>query len=204
MKKQFIAKLLVLVMILAMVPATALAAGAAGTNAGSNNAGSNSGSGSNTIIKDTDVFLPIDSGTSAAAAALGSDKVTVEEGTAVIKATVVDGTATAMLTDAAVKKLAGAVKDGEITLVIDDEGASELNVCFPARALTTLAKKTGADLTIESSVATITLSNALITKSAGVAGVVKITAATAESDVAASIWVKGKELKNVEGFEVNA
>lgn len=204
MKKQFIAKLLVLVMILAMVPATALATGAAGTNAGSNNAGSNSGSGSNTIIKDTDVILPIDSGTSAAAAALGSDKVTVEEGTAVIKAAVVDGTATAMLTDAAVKKLANAAKDGEITLVIDDEGASKLNVCFPARALTTLAKKTGADLTIESSVATITLSNALITKSAGVAGVVKITAATAESGVTASIWVKGKELKDVEGFEVNA
>ncbi|MBD5161519.1 MAG: hypothetical protein HDT14_05780 [Oscillibacter sp.] len=199
MKKQFIAKLLVLVMVLAMVPATALAVSAAGTSEGNNPYGNNPYSGN----KDTSVFLPIDSNTSTAAAALGADKIAVEEGAAVINATVTDDVATVMLTDAAVKKLADAVVDGKITLVINGEDAGKINVCLPARALTSLAKKTSADLTIESSVATISISNDLITAKAGTSGIVKVTAEATENGVAASLWVNGKELKDAEGFQVN-
>lgn len=204
MKKQFIAKLLVLVMILAMVPATALAV-AAGNNDGSNNQGSNNqGSGGGTVIRDTQVVkvLPGTSGITVSKTATSADKVAVADGKATIKATVVNGTANVTMTEMAVKKLANAVQDGVITLVIDDEGASKLNVSLPAKALTNLAKATGADLTIQSSVATISVSNALISANAGTTGTVKITAAAGESGATASVLVNGKELKDVEGIKV--
>lgn len=193
MKKQFIGKLLVLVMLLSMVPATALAV--------------STGSNSNypyRPIADTDVVvLPSNSGVIISKSATSADMVAVEEGKAAIKATVVKDTANVTLTEMAVKKLANAVKDGAITLEINDEGASKLNVSLPAKALASLAKATKADLTIKSSVATVSVPNALITANVGTTGTVKITATAAESGVTASILVNGKELKDVEGLKVN-
>lgn len=207
MKKQFIAKLLVLVMLLCMVPATAPAVNAAADNTGSvvdDNTGSNTGSEGGTVIKDTDVVkLPSTTGIVIDAATTSADKVAIEEGSAAITAKVVNGTANVKLSMGAVKKLAKAVEDGVITLVIDDEGADKLNVTLPAKSLTALAKATGADLTIESSVATISLSNSMIIANAGIAGNVKITVKTGEDgEVTHTLVVNGKELKDVEGFVV--
>lgn len=209
MKKQFIAKLLVLVMLLSMVPATVLTASAAGDNVGSGS----SGGGDNEIyrnkehneiygaVKDTKVAeLPSSSGIVIDKATTSADMIEVTDGEVVVNATVVDGTAKVKLTLGAVKKLANAVEDGVITLTIDDEGASKLVVSLPAKALTALAKATGADLTIQSSVATISVSNALMAE-VGTAGTVQIKAEAATSGVTATIVVNGKELKDVEGFE---
>lgn len=200
MKKQFIAKLLVLVMLLSMVPATALAVSGGGSNKiyGDNNIYRNEIYGA---IADTDVAeLPSSSGIVIDKTTTSADKIAVTDGEVVIKATVVNGTAKVKLTLGAVKKLANAVEDGVITLTIDDEGASKLVVSLPAKGLTALAKATGADLTIQSSVSTISVSNALMAE-AGTAGTVKITAEATEDGVTAAIAVNGKELKDVEGFE---
>lgn len=200
MKKQFIAKLLVLVMLLSMVPATALAVSGGGSNKiyGDNDIYHNEIYGA---VKDTDVAdLPSSSGIVIDKATTSADKIEVADGEVVVNATVVDGAAKVKLTLGAVKKLANAVEDGVITLTIDDEGASKLTVSLPAKALTALAKATGADLTIQSSVATISVSNALMAE-VGTAGTVQIKAEAAKSGVTATIVVNGKELKDVEGFE---
>lgn len=199
MKKQFIAKLLVLVMLLSMVPATALAA-----NGGDDNDpyGKNSPYGNEIYgaFEDTQVAkLPSSSGVTISKETASADKVEIADGEAAITATVVDGAAKVTLTQGAVKKLARAVEDGVITLTINDEGATKLTVSLPAKALTAVAKATGADLIIESSVATITVSSDMIIANAGTVGAVKITV---EADKDPSISVNGKELKDVEGFEV--
>lgn len=198
MKKQFIAKLLVLVMLLSMVPATALAVNGGGDR-------DNEGSNSNypyRPIPDTEVATPPSyTGMTIDKATTSADKIEIADGEVAIKVTVVDGAAKVKLSNGAVKKLAKAVVDGVITLTIDDEGASKLTVSLPAKALRNLAKATGADLTIQSSVATISLSNALISD-VGTAGTVKIVVEDGEDGVTSSIAVNGKELKDVEGFEI--
>ena len=99
MKKQFIAKLLVLAMVLSMVTVTAFATNAAGSRAGS--AGGSNGSGSSSYTPPVDTTVRVDDPVS-------------EDGT--IEATVVNGTAKVALSDKAVESLADLAEDGEITL----------------------------------------------------------------------------------------
>lgn len=178
MKKQFIAKLLVLAMVLSMVPVTILAAGAASNNGGYNG-------GYYDVYEDTTVRV---------------NEPVSEDG--VIEAKVVAGKATVSLNAKAVESLADLAKDGEIALEIKDEGATKVDVSFPAKTLTKVAKETGADLTIKSSVATITIPNEVLTNEFTNSGNVKISAQATGSSVGFSIQASGKALKNIKGLKV--
>lgn len=216
MKKQFLAKLLALAMVLAMVPAVAVAADNA---AGNENGSGDNGSGGTVTIPDVIPFLPpifdttttttkdadTDAETTTPVEAMNvdaSDITVSEDGQASIEAKVVDGTASIVLSENAVESLADLVQDDEIVLEIKDEGAGKLNASFPAKALTALAKETGAALTIQSSVATISISNEVLSNELGTSGNVQISAQSTDSVVGFTIQVSGKALKGIKGVQV--
>lgn len=180
MKKQFIAKLLVLAMVLSMVPVTILAASAAGS-------GSGSGSGSGGYYTPVDTTVRVNEPISA---------------DGVIEVKVVNGTATVALNAKAVESLADLAKGGEITLEIKAEGATKVDVSFPAKALTEVAKETGADLTIKSNVATITIPNTVLTNEFSSFGSVRVSVQATGSSVGFSIQAGGKALQNIKGLKV--
>lgn len=214
MKKQFLAKLLALAMVLAMVPAVAVAADNA---AGNENGSGDNGSGGTVTIPDVIPFLPpvfdttttttkdADAETTTPVEAMNvdaSDITVSEDGQASIEAKVVDGTASIVLSENAVESLADLVQDDEIVLEIKDEGAGKLNASFPAKALTALAKETGAALTIQSSVATISIPNEVLSNELGTSGNVQISAQSTDSVVGFTIQVSGKALKGIKGVQV--
>ena len=174
MKKQFIAKLLVLAMVLSMVPVTILAANASGSNGGYYS-----------VYEDTTVRV--------------NEPVSAD---GAIEAKVVNGKATVALNAKAVESLADLAKNGEIALEIKAEGATKVDVSFPAKALTEVAKETGADLTIKSSVATITSPNAVLANEFTSFGNVKVSAQATGSSVGFSIQAGGKALQNIKGLKV--
>ena len=181
MKKQFIAKLLVLALVLSMVPVSIVAANAAGA-AGSDR----------TCGEDNTCGRPGSSGGYTAP----DTTVRVDEPVSVA------GTATVALNEKAVESLADLAKDGEITLEIKAEGATKIDVSFSAKALTAVAKETGADLTIKSDVATITIPNTVLANEFSEFGSVRITAQATAYNVGFSIQAGGKALKNIKGLKV--
>ena len=184
MKKQFIAKLLALALVLSMVPATILAASAtAGANKGDTNDGDTNSGGS--YYQDTTVRV---------------NEPVSADGTIEVK--VVNGKATVALNAKAVESLADLAKGGEIALEIKAEGATKVDVSFPAKALTEVAKETGADLTIKSDVATITIPNAVLANEFSVFGNVRVSAQATGSSVGFSIQAGGKALQNIKGLKV--
>lgn len=203
MKKQFIAKLLVLVMVLAMIPAAMLTANATGT-ANTNYPYPSKG------IQDTVPSAPkgnvyASTGSTAAAsssaATVKAADVKVEDGSAAIKATVTNGVANVSLPNDVVAMLEDAAEDDAITLEIDDEGATQLNIDFNAKAMAEVAKDTGADLVVKSSVATISIPNDILQSDAMQNGKVKVSAHTGVS-VGFTIRVSGKSLKSITGVTV--
>ena len=174
MKKQFIAKLLALAMVLSMVPVTILAANASGSNGGYYS-----------VYEDTTVRV--------------NEPVSADGAS---EAKVVNGKATVALNAKAVESLADLAKNGEIALEIKAEGATKVDVSFPAKALTEVAKETGADLTIKSSVATITIPNAVLANEFTSFGNVKVSAQATGSSVGFSIQAGGKALQNIKGLKV--
>ena len=173
MKKQFIAKLLVVALVLSMVPVT-LVASAAGSTGGYYG-----------VYVDTTVRVnePVSS-----------------DGTIEVK--VVNGKATVALNAKAVESLADLAKNGEIALEIKAEGATKVDVSFPAKALTEVAKETGADLTIKSPVAVITIPNAVLANEFTGFGNMKVSAQATGSSVGFSIQADGKALQNIKGLKV--
>lgn len=182
MKKQFIAKLLVLAMVLSMVP-VAILAGSAATNGGATNGGATNSGGGYYVDTTVRVNEPVAS-----------------DGTVEVK--VVNGTATVALNNKAVESLADLAKDGEITLEIKAEGATKVDVSFPAKALTEVAKETGADLTIKSDVATITIPNTVLTNEFSNSGSVRVSVQATGSSVGFTIQAGGKALQNIKGLKV--
>ena len=91
---------------------------------------------------------------------------------------------------------------GKGVLEIEAEGATKIDVTFPAQALTAVAKETGADLTIKSSVATITIPNEILSSEFASFGTVRISAQNSEDNVGFSIQAGGKALKNTDGIKV--
>lgn len=186
MKKQFIAKLLVLALVLSMVPVSIVAASAAG---------------SAETCPDTCPTRPGSSGGyTAPDTTVRVDEPVSADG--VIEVKVVAGTATVALNAKAVESLADLAKDGEITLEIKAEGATKIDVSFSAKALTAVAKETGADLTIKSNVATITIPNTVLANEFSEFGSVRITAQATAYNVGFSIQAGGKALKNIKGLKV--
>ena len=102
----------------------------------------------------------------------------------------------------AVESLADLAKNGEIALEIKAEGATKVDVSFPAKALTEVAKETGADLTIKSPVAVITIPNAVLANEFTGFGNMKVSAQATGSSVGFSIQADGKALQNIKGLKV--
>ena len=185
MKKQFIAKLLVLALVLSMVPVSIVAASAAG---------------SAKTCPDTCPTRPGNGGYTAPDTTVRVDEPVSADG--VIEVKVVAGTATVALNEKAVESLADLAKDGEITLEIKAEGATKIEVSLSAKALTAVDKETGADLTIKSNVATITIPNTVLANEFSEFGSVRITAQATAYNVGFSIQAGGKALKNIKGLKV--
>ena len=119
-----------------------------------------------------------------------------------IEVKVVNGKATVALNAKAVESLADLAKNGEIALEIEAEGATKVDVSFPAKALTEVAKETGADLTIKSPVAVITIPNAVLANEFTGFGNMKVSAQATGSSVGFSIQADGKALQNIKGLKV--
>lgn len=178
MKKQFIAKLLALALVLSMVPAGVMAASAAAGPTQNNN-------GYYVVYEDTSVRV--------------SEPVAAD---GVIEAKVVAGTAIVTLNSTAVESLADLAQGGEIALEIKSEGATKVEVNLAAQALIGVAEETGADLTIKSSVATITIPNEVLVNEFTGIGSVKVSVQATGSSVGFSIQASGKALKNIKGLTV--
>lgn len=185
MKKQFIAKLLALALVLSMVPASILAASAAaGGDTGPTQPAPNNDS-YYVVYEDTSVRV--------------SEPVSAD---GVIEAKVVAGTAIVTLNSTAVESLADLAQGGEIALEIKSEGATKVEVNLAAKALIDVAEETGADLTIKSSVATITIPNEVLVNEFTGIGSVKVSVQATGSSVGFSIQASGKALKNIKGLSV--
>ena len=186
MKKQFIAKLLALALVLSTVPAAILSVSAAGGTAETPaNPETQKNDGYYDVYVDTTVRV---------------NEPVSADGT--IEAKVVGGKATVTLTNKAVESLTDLAKDGEITLEIKDEGATKLEVSYSAKLMTKVAKETGADLTIKSTVATITIPNDVLTNEFTNAGNVKISVQSSSNSMGFSIQASGRALKNIKGVKV--
>ena len=178
MRKQFIAKMLVLAMVLAMVPVTVIAASAT----------SNSGYYS----------VAVDTTTTVSAA-----DINVEDGEAVITAKVVGQTATVSLPEEAVAALAEQATGDELVLKIDAPGATKVEVSLPAKALTAFGEKTSAALTVElGEVATISIPNDALASVFGTSGSAKISAQASGTTIGFTLQVSGKSLANIKGLQV--
>ena len=184
MKKQFIAKLLALALVLSMVPAGVMAASAAAVGGPTEGQTSNN-NGYYVVYEDTSVRV--------------SEPVAAD---GVIEATVVAGTAIVTLNSTAVESLADLAQGGEIALEIKSEGATKVEVNLAAQALIGVAEETGADLTIKSSVATITIPNEVLVNEFTGIGSVKVPVQATGSSVGFSIQASGKALKNIKGLSV--
>lgn len=187
MKKQMIAKLLVLAMVLAMVPVTILTTGA--------NVAAASNDGYYSVSVDTTV--------AAAPTTIDAGDVTVEDGEAVIEAKVVNGAATVTVSEKAVESLFEQAEGDALVLKIEAKGATKVDVSLPAKALTAAGEKSGKALTTQlGDVATITIPNEALASVFGNSGTVKISAQNSGTSVGFSIEVSGKSLKNIQGLKV--
>lgn len=204
MKKQFIAKLLVLAMVLAMVPATFLAVSAtnaAGSRAGSgagSSAGSGAGSGTTTRPSDTTPVAPVVDNTTSVDAA----DVEVKDGELAIEAKVVNGTANVVLTDAAVEAITEQVEGDELVLKVEAEGATKVDVSISGKALTAMGENTSAALTIQSPIVTITIPNEALATVFSDVGTVRISAQASGYSIGFTIQAGGKALQNIKGLQV--
>ena len=169
MKKQIIAKVLVLAMVLAMVPVTVLAASAAGSNLGYGNYGYYS------IGKDTTVVTKLSS-----------------DGT--IKLTVKDGVASAVINDTIIDTLLEKAEDGKVVVALEGDDITQLNFTCSAKVLANVAKS-GADLVLKTSFGTITIPNELLAE-IGNAGTVRIYISNTDDGITVNIEVAGELLDN--------
>lgn len=234
MKKQFIAKLLVLAMVLALVP-TAAFAKQSSTSTDSDNpyAGMVKVTGKPAngnyfydcknssyyyYIEDTTPSAPATSEAPAASEKPAIPEVldTVEEikddqveatdeGTTVtIKATVTEGVASVSVTAAAIESLAEQVKGDTLTLNIEAAGATQVAVTLPGAALVAMAEKSGVDVVMQSSVATITIPNDAMTSVLKNADSIAMSAGIdASGKYAIAVMADGKPVtKDIKGLVV--
>lgn len=213
MKKQTLVKLIVLGMIAAMLPISALAQDAAGVRAGNNccvqeteeeRRPANPNKGSNTSTSTT---TPAE--TPAETPAVKVETTTTADGktaTATTVETTTTGTSSvATMTAEAVASLAEQAKDSEVVVlnVAASSSATEVAAEVPAAALADLATTTGADLTVSSAVADITISNADLAAIAGAGTNVSISAKVDGDTVTITVAVDGKAVEVAGGIAVS-
>lgn len=187
MKKQFIAKLLVLALVLSMVPVSVLVASAAG---------SNGNYGNYSVGVDTTPVTP-------PTTTVDATEVKVEDGTTTVEAKVVAGAATVVVPEKALEAMAEQVTGDELVLKVEAKGATKVDVSIPAKALTAFAEKTGAAVTFEmGEVATISIPNEALATVFGTSGNAKISAQASGSSIGFSIQVSGRSLKAIKGLQV--
>lgn len=215
MRKQLLAKLLVLGMVLAMLPVAALAV----ENTAGNTDSSNKVYDYSNLLdvipvvfdtpteeedKTEEPETPAEPEAPAAVETVGEVATTTTEdgkvvATAAVEAAVADGAATVTVSEAAVKDLVaklGDTKADVIVLTVDAKDATKATVALPATALAALAE-TEAGLTVQSTVATITVPKEILT--AGFE-TVEITAEVKEDGTyAIAVVADGKAIESVDG-----
>lgn len=226
MKKQLIAKLIVLSMIAAMLPMTAVAVGESG-NVRENGPYYSIDDDTNTDYDDDDDDDD-DRGSSTVAPKPPVAPVeTVTEPTVVetiptvntttnangqtvasaaVRAEVSDeGTATVELSKAAVADLASKAAGADVVVLnVNAKNATKAVVAVPATALTSLKAETGADLTVASAVAEITVSNEILAALPASAKNVEITAEkNSDGTIAVALIVDGRAADLSAGLPVS-
>lgn len=216
MKKQTIAKLIVLGMVAAMLPIAALAAGedgVAATDSGYNYSNENIDTSVDRPKADKDKTPATPAApteTPAETPAVTVETTTTADGktasTTEVAAETSGTTSTATLTTEAVASLAdqaAAAKSEVVVLnVAAASSATEVVAAVPAAALADLATKTGADLTVASPVADITIANADLAAIAGAGSDVSISAKVEGDTVTFTVAVDGAAVEVEGGISV--
>lgn len=204
MKKQMLAKLVVLGMVAAMLPIAAIAADKETTeetkcelNCAVDSAteddrpprGEKSES-TSTTAPATSVTVQIT--TNASGQVVASTAVT---------ATMSGSTATVTMSADALASLAAQAANSDVIVleVAASSSATEVVLNVPAAALVDLATKTGADLVVSSSVANITLSNADLLAIAGSATNVQVSAKVVDGKIQILVAADGKAVTDIPG-----
>lgn len=195
MKKQFIAKLVTLGLVLAMLPTAAFAAKVAGKPSdGTPYYWDAENKTYYYFMEDTAVAPDVDPEPAP------SEDVPVVE---TVEAEVAeDGSAAVEVSAKTVEDLiAKADEDtGAVVLSVAAEDATKVSVAVPAEVLVKLAAETGADLTVESAVASVTLSNeALSTLFEGVETVEIVAEAKADGTIEVAVLADGEAVEEIPG-----
>jgi len=190
MKKKLIAKLLVLAMVLSIVP-VAFAATTGNTTPANNDP-------YYTVKLDTAVKPTGDGSTTAPSNATlntdGKAEVAAEPDS--------NGKAAVTVSEKFVESLAEQSTGDAMVIVIKAPGATKVETAMPGAALAAAAEKTGAALTVETPVATITIPNEALTAQFKDVGTVKISVQATGSNVGFSIAASGRALQAIKGLKV--
>lgn len=209
MKKQLLAKLLVLGLVAAMLPIAAIAADegtkdevkceveCGGTNTDDTTPDERpdrpemGGSSSTGTETSTPSAVTVQTTTNASGQVVATTTVT---------ATVSGSTATVTLSaDMVASLISQAANSDVIVLDVAASSATEVVLNVPAASLVELATQTGADLTVTSAVANITLSNADLLAIAGNATNVQISAKVVDGKIQILVAADGQAVTNIPG-----
>ena len=204
MKKQMLAKLVVLGMVAAMLPIAAIAADTevneetkcelnCAVDNVDNDRGDRPAAGSSSLPEaSTSTTVTVQTTTNAEGKVVASAPVT---------ATMSGTTATVTMSADALASLAAQSANSDIIVleVAASSSATEVVLNVPAAALVDLATKTGTDLVVSSSVANITLSNADLLAIAGSATNVQVSAKVVDGKIQILVAADGKAVTDIPG-----
>ncbi len=205
MKKQMLAKLIVLGMVAAMLPIAAIAAddkettdetkcelNCAVDSATEDDRPTRGEKSESTSTTAPATSVTVQTTTNASGQVVASTAVT---------ATMSGSTATVTMSADALASLATQAANSDIIVleVAASSSATEVVLNVPAAALVDLATKTGADLVVSSSVANITLSNADLLAIAGSATNVQVSAKVVDGKIQILVAADGKAVTDIPG-----
>lgn len=206
MKKQMLAKLVVLGMVAAMLPVAALAVGEENTNAENAYYQIDEERPERPERPKVDAeALPEDTSSSSSGTTVTVQTTTNANGqvvaTTAVTATVSGSTATVTMGADALASLAAQAANSDVVVleVAASSSATEVVLNVPAAALVDLATQTGADLTVSSSVANITISNSDLLAIAGGATSVQISAKVVDGAIQILVSADGSAVTDIPG-----
>lgn len=201
MKKQFLAKLLVLALVLTLVPVAAFAIDNEQTNVYYNDS-TNDTKVPGTITPAAPEEETPEESTVEVKTTTNADGSTVA--TVAVSSTVEGTVATATVDATAMNAIVAAAKDSDIVVLSIEtpRNATEATASIAASALANLARQSKADLTVESSIATITIANADLAALASGATTVDITAKAVGDTIEIVVAKDGKAVEIENGFAV--
>lgn len=202
MKKQMLAKLVVLGMVAAMLPISALAAETDRNDDAYYNIAADITARPDRPESDSE-SKPVAETTESTTAAVKVETTTTSDGkvaaTVAVTAQTSGSTATATMTAEAVASLATQAADSDVVVlnVSASSSATEVVAELPAAALADLASNTGADLTVASPVANITISNSDLAAVVEGATNVQISAKNDGGVITVSVLADGQPVAGV-------